>query len=539
MELSLSTNILQAEERAKPTTPVNPLCVSDVAETAIQNITAKTAKFPANTAKSQMHASHCCAFISRATSTWNGETSDTASTDGWIQQTHLPNLPCKQKKKSKNQERQKREHTQKPQSQQNDNGAHTAPHQVNRNTQPTTTRATTVFLPTAPHNKCLSMVRLWSSWTLAQLPHSDRWLNYISNTSRQAKLRLKLSGNITSTSSFTSTVGCIPLYNEKYKDACTEWLQRSKEASYYTGYNFRLALLQRSSQDVAKVIRSLDEELSHDKLIEEIMCCILRYPQHCSSHWWTVPYMPATWPKTSSSTSTNTETSTGGAPRSCHMKKHTSPHSAQFCSLLQDPIGKKTLWETMGWQAELQAVKSTEMLWQGHKSLQAVQVTEHRRELEVFETSMEINETTHHQKSNTKMDSTTNNYNNLNNSQGHHRQQLQKENQLTIMAPKVQCNFCFGPREIFQISKLLDQHADNPNPLHKGEDSKCHHWIHQEQDGQLCIHWQSGTRSPGWAHGSSHWACDPWEWHVCFLRGIGSQWNLPMTRQVRVMLWPL
>ena len=60
--------------------------------------------------------------------------------------------------------------------------------------------------------------------------------------------------NITSTSSFTSTVGCIPIYDGKDKDACTEWLQRCKEASYYTGYNFRSALLQRSSQDMAKVI---------------------------------------------------------------------------------------------------------------------------------------------------------------------------------------------------------------------------------------------------------------------------------------------
>ena len=48
----------------------------------------------------------------------------------------------------------------------------------------------------------------------------------------------------------------IPIYNGKDKDACTEWLQRCKEASYYTGYNFRLALLQKSSQDVAKVIQS-------------------------------------------------------------------------------------------------------------------------------------------------------------------------------------------------------------------------------------------------------------------------------------------
>ena len=84
--------------------------------------------------------------------------------------------------------------------------------------------------------------------------------------------------NITSASSFTSTVGCIPIYDGKDKDACTEWLQRCKEVSYYTGYNFRSALLQRSSQDVAKVIWSLDEELTHDKLIEEIMCAFSGIP---------------------------------------------------------------------------------------------------------------------------------------------------------------------------------------------------------------------------------------------------------------------
>ena len=44
-----------------------------------------------------------------------------------------------------------------------------------------------------PHNRYPSMVRLWSSRTPALLLHSDRWLDYISNTSRQAKLRLKLS----------------------------------------------------------------------------------------------------------------------------------------------------------------------------------------------------------------------------------------------------------------------------------------------------------------------------------------------------------
>ena len=95
---------------------------------------------------------------------------------------------------------------------------------------------------------------------------------------KTSQTQTKALVNIASASSFTSTVGCIPIYDRKDKDACTEWLQRCKEASYYTGYNFRLALLQRSSQDVAKIIRSLDEELSHDKLIEEIMCAFLGIP---------------------------------------------------------------------------------------------------------------------------------------------------------------------------------------------------------------------------------------------------------------------
>ena len=84
---------------------------------------------------------------------------------------------------------------------------------------------------------------------------------------------MKALKNITSASSFTSTVGCIPIYNGKDKDGCTKWLQRCKEASFYTGYNFISVLLQRSSQDVAKVIHSLDEDLSHDRLRRLCVLC--------------------------------------------------------------------------------------------------------------------------------------------------------------------------------------------------------------------------------------------------------------------------
>ena len=142
-----------------------------------------------------------------------------------------------------------------------------------------------------------------------------------------SQTQTKALKNITSASSFTSTVGCIPIYDGKDKDACTEWLQRCKEASCYMGYNLRLALLQRSSQDVAKVIRSLDQEISHDKLIEEIMCAFSGIPA-LQQPLMNCPIYASNLAKTSSSTSTNTETSTGGAPRSCHVKKHTSSHSA-------------------------------------------------------------------------------------------------------------------------------------------------------------------------------------------------------------------
>ena len=171
----------------------------------------------------------------------------------------------------------KRKHTQKPQAQQNDNGACTAPHQVNRNAQPPPQGQQQHFYPPPPQQ-----VPQHSQIVVQQDPGTTAALRQLAQLHQQhfeaSQTQTKALENIASASSFTSTVGCIPIYDGKDKDACTEWLQRYKEASYYTGYNFRSALLRRSSQDVAKVIRSLDKELSHDKLIEEIMCAFLGIP---------------------------------------------------------------------------------------------------------------------------------------------------------------------------------------------------------------------------------------------------------------------
>ena len=103
--------------------------------------------------------------------------------------------------------------------------------------------------------------------------------------------------------------------------------------------------------------------------------------------------------KISLSTSTSTGTSTGGAPRSYHVKKHTSSHSASsalHCKTQQAENCEK-LWDDRDNCKLLNLQKCFDEATRAYKQYR---VTEHRRELEVFETSMEINETTHHPKSN-------------------------------------------------------------------------------------------------------------------------------------------
>ena len=260
------------------------------------------------------------------------------------------------KKKSKNQDKQRS--TQQAQAQQNDIGAHTAhlrwvemlshplkgissphhPHQVD----------TCIH----PHHHCpWQQVPQLSQIFIQQDPNTAAALQQITQLHQQhfetSQNQTKALKNITSASSFTSMIGCIPIYDGKDKDACTEWLQRCKEASYYTGYNFRLALLQRSSQDVTKVIWSLDEELTHDKLIEEIMCTFSGIPSTAAAidelsayinnlvrtlliyinkyrdlHWWCTKKL-------------------------AHEETYKLTLS-QFCSSLQDPIGRKLcekLWD--------------------------------------------------------------------------------------------------------------------------------------------------------------------------------------------------
>ena len=328
---------------------------------------------------------------------------------------------------------------------------------MNRNTQPPPQGQQQYFYPPPPQQ-----APQHSQIVVQQDPSMAAALRQMAQLHQQhfetSETQMKALENIASASSFTSTVGCIPIYDGKDKDACTEWLQGCKEASYYMGYNFRLALLQRSSQDVAKVITSLDKELSHDKLIEEIMCAFSGIPSTAAAidklshihqqpgqkliyinkyrdlHWWCTKKLPCeeTYKLTLS----------------------------QFCSSLQDPIGRKLckkLWD----KRECCKLSNVQKCFnEATRAYKWYRVTEHWWEFKIFEASVEINETTYQQNPN-RGGQCYNNYNNHNNNQGPKNNSY--KGKTSHNGPKVQCKFCLGPKEIYQIQKLLEEHTNNPD----------------------------------------------------------------------------
>ena len=209
-------------------------------------------------------------------------------------------------------------------------------------------------------------------------------------------------------------------------------------------------------QDVAKVIHSLDEELMHDKLIEEIMCafssipstaaaidelsCIHQQPgqnlliyinKYRDLHWWCTKKLP--------------------------REKTYKLTLSQFCSSLQDPIGRK-LCEKLWDEKECHKLSNLQKCFnEATRAYKWYRVTEHQQELEVFKASVEINESTYQQKSNHGGQC----YNNYNNNQGPKNNSY--KGKTSHNGPKVQCKFCLGPKEIYQIWKLLEEHANNPD----------------------------------------------------------------------------
>ena len=207
--------------------------------------------------KSQTHAFHCCAFIPGAFSTINNETSDTASIQKQATLSEANEEICHICPVSK------RRRAQRIRKNLDRSNRHSSP------------RHNTTMLVPLQHQQMVEIQLLPTARTAAIfLPTSSiRWIPISTSTATSTDHCTKRSGYRSCTTADGPTPSATLSGKSrpdqsprehcqfKDKDTCAEWLQRCKESNVHTGYNFRSALLQRSSKNVAKVIRSLDEDL--------------------------------------------------------------------------------------------------------------------------------------------------------------------------------------------------------------------------------------------------------------------------------------
>ena len=122
--------------------------------------------------------------------------------------------------------------------------------------------------------------------------------------------------------------------------------------------------------------------------------------------------------RTSSSTSTSTEIFTCGAQRNYLKRRPTNSPSASFCSLLQDPTGRKLCKKLWDEKESHKMSKLQKCFDEATWAYKWYRETEHRRDLEVLESTVEINEATYQQKLNCGQQHSNNYCNNRSNSQG-------------------------------------------------------------------------------------------------------------------------
>ena len=141
-----------------------------------------------------------------------------------------------------------------------------------------------------------------------------------------SQTQTKVLENIASASSFMSTVGCIPMMERTRMHVLNGCKDVKKLATTQGTILDRLCckdlhrMWQKSSDPWMKnshMINSLKRSSVHFWVSPALQQPLMNCPVYASN-----------LAKTSSSTSTSTGTYTGGAPRSYHMKKHTSSHSA-------------------------------------------------------------------------------------------------------------------------------------------------------------------------------------------------------------------
>ena len=154
------------------------------------------------------------------------------------------------------------------------------------------------------------------------------------------------------------------------------------------------------------------------------------------------------------------------------LRRNLQTHPQPVLLLTSRLHRQKTLQKTVGQQGESQIGEPAEMLQWSCMSIQAYRVTEHRRDLEILESTVEINETSYQQKSIHGEHRQRNYKTNKGNMQGFKNNNNFNANKAYNNGPEVQCKFCFGPREIYKIHQLLDENANNPECYTEAKSAK-------------------------------------------------------------------
>ena len=178
---------------------------------------------------------------------------------------------------------------------------------------PTTTRSAAVFLPTALPSgwiHVLTPITPTAAHTSAQPDHSTTRARYDCCTTTDgptpsATFQGKSEPDKGPQEYHQYLICSPPLWvafpytMEKIKMDAPNGYKDVKKVSFYTGYNFRSVLLQRSSQDVVKLIQFPGWEPLTWQTDWGNYVCFLGHPKHSSSHWWTFLYTASNQARTS------------------------------------------------------------------------------------------------------------------------------------------------------------------------------------------------------------------------------------------------
>ena len=210
-----------------------------------------------------------------------------------------------------------------------------------------------------------------------------------------------------------------------------------------------------ATHDVAEVIRSLDDDMTHNQIIEETMCCFSGIPstaaainklhhirQQPGENLWVYinKWKELYW------------LCTEKLPKHKLYKMAVS----SFCSSLQDPISKKLCEKLLDEWDQWKVLTLKLCFSKTINPYKKYWVNEHRGNLEIMENLIEINETSSQKPNYSGNRNYNKNYNQGGSSSGHNYNRNTCNKGINT---KPKCKLCFGPTEVYNIHQLLNEHA--------------------------------------------------------------------------------